>query len=803
MTKTLIRKVERIKNYRIFQNWKPGGGVEFARVNLIYGQNGSGKSTFASLLAGCAANAATESEPQSDSNDATNSGLQLLAAHDAGKFFFQVGVDHRDFWGRVRVFNKDFVHRNLRFEEADGPQPEALLTIGERLADAEKRLATLQQTLASEREKLNNRETEIRLKDKALEGRKTEVAKLVVESLNGTRVATYAPRSYTKKNIARRLAEFDGNPEALNHASVDLAADIAAATEKAMPSVQLESRNSLLERDILDTVHSLLTASIFDTTPIDEIAGNAARSEWVQQGLALHADLKECLFCGQELTQERRDALSAHFDESLKRLQSNIDDLVKQLKSSAQSSETYLNNIPTDTAVYSNLRADLQEARQNYKYEHAAYDAEINSIVNLLLEKRNNPFGTILLAPDLTLRAPSIDALTSVINKHQVKIDRHDVEAAEAAKRVEHFHARNFFDEYERLKAELETQKAARDRHKTTIENLEQEIATLESVDGDPVPGAEELTRGLSGLLGRDELRFSAHGSKHYVIERAGAPATHLSEGEQTAIALLYFLSSVREDKIAGDPPIIVIDDPVSSLDNEILFGASAHIWSELVVNDYVSQLFLMTHSFELFRQWLIQLESRQQHEDCDFAAYQMNPTYAQRGPNEFRRIPRLSRWETDKIRTKVLRSEYHFLFSKVAHAVADRQENETQADQMMELALIPNAARRMLEGFLSFRCPGKMGSFHVALEEVMNGVKNLDSSVRTRVEKYLHTYSHFDGGSISQPLRLDEATTVLRSLFQLMDHVDHDHISSMCKALDIEEHRLLGNFTTASPEGH
>ena len=238
-------------------------------------------------------------------------------------------------------------------------------------------------------------------------------------------------------------------------------------------------------------------------------------------------------------------------------------------------------------------------------------------------------------------------------------------------------------------------------------------------------------------------------------------------------------------------------------MDNEILFGASAHIWSELVVNDYVSQLFLMTHSFELFRQWLIQLESRQQHEDCDFAAYQMNPTYAQRGPDEFRRTPRLSRWETDNNRTKVLRSEYHFLFSKVAHAVADRQENETRADQMMELALIPNAARRMLEGFLSFRCTGKMGSFHVALEEVMNGVNNLDSSVRTRVEKYLHTYSHFDGGNISQPLRLDEATTVLRSLFQLMDRVDHDHISSMCKALDIEEHRLLGNLTTASPEGH
>lgn len=798
MTKALIRQIKTIRNYRIFQNWKPDGGVEFARVNLIYGQNGSGKSTFASLLAGCAANAATESEPQSDSNDATNSGLQLLATHDAGKSFFQVGVDNRDFWGRVRVFNKDFVHRNLRFEEADGPQPEALLTIGERLADAEKRLATLRQTLASERQKLNNRETDIRLKNRALEGRKTEVAKLVVESLNGTRVATYAPRSYTKKNIARRLAEFDGNPEALNHASVDLAADIAAATEKAMPSVQLESRNSLLERDILDTVHSLLTASIFDSTPIDEIAGNAARSEWVQQGLALHDDLKECLFCGQELTQERRDALSAHFDESLKRLQSNIDDLVRQLKSSAQSFETYLNNIPTDTAVYSNLRADLQEARQNYKYEHAAYDAEINTIVNLLIEKKNNPFGTILLAPDLTLRAPSIDALTSVINKHQAKIDRHDVEAAEAAKRVEHFHARNFFDEHERLKAELEKQKAERDHHKTTIENLEQEIATLESVDGDPVPGAEELTRGLSGLLGRDELRFSAHGSKHYVIERAGAPATHLSEGEQTAIALLYFLSSVREDKIVGDPPIIIIDDPVSSLDHGILFGASAHIWSELVVSTYASQVFLLTHNFEFFRQWLIQMEAvPKSRREGGYKAYRVCAQVDHHGC----RKPAFEVWELDDDRRKKLRSQYHFLFDQVATTLKESDRDLDSVAQMEAATLVPNTARKLLEGFLSFRTPANMGKLHNSVRAALDAHPGLDDSVRTMVVRYAHANSHLEEADPTKPLEPSESVPFLHALFMFMDHVDSEHFTSMCQALGHDPEVLLGTSSLTAEE--
>ena len=801
MTKTLIRKVEKIKNYRIFQDWKPSGSVEFARVNLIYGQNGSGKSTFANLLSGCAANAATESEPQSDSNDVTNSGLQLLATQDAGKSFFQVGVDNRDFWGRVRVFNKDFVHRNLRFEEADGPQPEALLTIGERLADAEKLLTILH----PKRDEVNNSihalKKRIESTENAIKARLSTVAKQIVEDLRSSPFPRYrATNVYTRQKVQQLL---DDTSSILINVSTDIAADRKRATGKAMNPVDLPPRGILLEQNALNDVRQLLATSVLGNTPISELVGHSDRSKWVQEGISLHQGLEECLFCGQALPAGRIEALNAHFDESFKRLQADIDSFINRLKQSEAASKSYLNSFPALSDVHEDLQEELQKCHTTYESEHTAYAETIHSIVLALKEKRENPFGTPKLSSHLTLTAPGVDDIKSVVDKHQENINLHDMEAVKAAQRVEYFHIANFLDEYTKLKKDLEALKEEQNSQKTALGDLDREIATLESVDGDPAPGANELTNGLCGLLGRNELTFSTQDSKHYVIKRAGALATHLSEGEQTAIALLYFLSSVREDKIAGDPPIIVIDDPVSSLDNEILFGVSAHIWSELVVNDYVSQLFLMTHSFELFRQWLIQLESRQQHEDCDYAAYQMTPTYAQRGPDEFCRTPRLSRWETDKNRTKVLRSEYHFLFSKVAHAVADRQENETQADQMMELALVPNAARRMLEGFLSFRCPGKMGSFHVALEEVMDGVNDLDSSVRTRVEKYLHTYSHFDGGNISQPLRLNEATTVLRSLFQLMDRVDHDHVSSMCKALDIEEHSLLDNLTTASPEGH
>lgn len=801
MTKALIRKIETINNYRIFQKWKPDGGVEFARVNLIYGQNGSGKSTFASLLAGCAANATAESESHSDGNDEANAGLQLLVTHDAGKSSFQIDLDDREFWGRVRVFNRDFVHRSLRFEKPNGPSPEALLTIGKRLADATEKLEELRPQLDEARQRLSTADTTWKTTNATINSQASDVARRVATDLSGA--PGFNSRSYDRRNVKKLLEIFDSDPTILADDTTDLLVDRELATGHAMRPVTLQPREILLEQDVLNDVRELLSTNILSNTLIMELVGHSDRSKWVQEGIILHNHLEKCLFCGQELTPDRVNDLNAHFDETFKKLQTDIDDLVNRLETSKEASRTYLDAFPARSDVYEDLQEKLLSSRATYKTEHKVYADAIHSIVSALKEKRENPFDVPVLSSNLVLTALSVAALNSVVDMHQARIDHHDAEAMKAAERVEHYHVRSFFDEYKQFKKNLEQQRAELNRQREMVEDLEQQITALENVDGDPIPGAKELTKDLSGLLGRNELTFSAHDSKHYVIKRADAPATHLSEGEQTAIALLYFLSSVRKDKIAGEPPIVIIDDPVSSLDNEILFGVSAHIWSELVVNTYVSQIFLMTHNFELFRQWLIQLESRQQHEGCNYAAYEMTPMYAQRGRNKFQRTPRLSRWETDKNRAKVLRSEYHFLFSKVAHAVTDRQEGETQADQMMELALIPNAARRMLEGFLSFRCPGRIGSFHVALEEVMNGVENLDSTVRTRVEKYLHTYSHFDGSNISQPLRLNEATTVLRSLFQLMYRVDPDHVSSMCKALDIEEHKLLDKLAPASSEGH
>ena len=85
-----------------------------------------------------------------------------------------------------------------------------------------------------------------------------------------------------------------------------------------------------------------------------------------------------------------------------------------------------------------------------------------------------------------------------------------------------------------------------------------------------------------------------------YTITRGGVSAEFLSEGETTAIALLYFLKSLQDRRFPLANGVIVLDDPVSSLDANALFLAFAFIRER---TKDAGQLFILTHNFSFFRQ--------------------------------------------------------------------------------------------------------------------------------------------------------------------------------------------------------
>ena len=102
------------------------------------------------------------------------------------------------------------------------------------------------------------------------------------------------------------------------------------------------------------------------------------------------------------------------------------------------------------------------------------------------------------------------------------------------------------------------------------------------------------------------------------VIRPNGKPADRLSEGERNFIAFLYFYHIVRGSQRSDSvkDKIVVIDDPVSSMDSGALFIVSALVREmievcfnntdyrgNVVEGDYIKQIFILTHNVYFHRE--------------------------------------------------------------------------------------------------------------------------------------------------------------------------------------------------------
>jgi len=148
-----------------------------------------------------------------------------------------------------------------------------------------------------------------------------------------------------------------------------------------------------------------------------------------------------------------------------------------------------------------------------------------------------------------------------------------------------------------------------------------------------------------------------------YAITRGGKPALALSEGEMTAIALLYFLKSLQDKRFDLANGVVVLDDPVSSLDANALYLAFGFMRQR---TKDAGQLIIFTHNFTFFRQvrnWFHHLPGQNKRDINQRPArfYMLDCEHDQNGRcASIRRLdPLLEQYE----------SEYHYLFACVYRA--------------------------------------------------------------------------------------------------------------------------------------
>jgi wobble nucleotide-excising tRNase len=735
----------------------PDDLAPFAQYNVIYGWNGTGKTTISELL--------RQLEKRATPPESTGA---LEVDHTPLPFdrFPQSDLP-------IRVFNRDYASETV-FPVGGGDLP-LIVVLGKEDVDRRKALDELTASIARLEQDQQQREAEANAANESLDSFCVQLAKSIKDALTSPGAGPF--NTFNKSNYRSRVDEM---LKASAHAAWLLADEEVAATRiaceaKAMPALPLPVE---LFSDVTP-LHHMVTAilqQVVTATVIDELRADAALSRWTREGLELHRqrEARSCLFCHGEIPDARLDALTQHFNSAFEMFLSQVD--------GARAECTRLSRAIRESLSFSDVARVHDTLRAEYSAAVSTASAEGNRLLGCLgqyeyalANKREAPFVRL----NLEIRSP--DMAHDVLQRVRGLVERHNdvsMKADEARSFARERLANHMIAESAALYMSLAAaaQEAENRLHEATQALCERHAAARELSDhiAAHVRPAEQLNSDLRNYLGHDELTL-VPSDRGYRVERGGAKAHPLSEGEKTALALLFFLKSLDDSTFDRKSAVVVIDDPITSLDSRNLFSAFAFIKQR---TSDVRQVFILTHSHPLLRQvvnWFRHLNGpKLEDKKLSRPASDPNPPKARYFVLE--QIPGGSpRKSTLKQMDDALRkwnSEYQYLFSRVycaAHGGASLSIENAYP--------LPNVARRVLEMFLAFRRPQDSGNFADGLQSL-----NCDPVITSRVLRFLHSFSHgdaIDEGSHDASC-LTEATAVMADVLALIGEADPGHYDAM-----------------------
>src|SRR5690625_1020187 len=769
----MLKRIDSVRDCGFFEDYRWSSELPaLARINVIYGSNGTGKTSLAGAFDGLR-------------NPSDAEGFRRLSLTiDDGE---ERTTDGRDdpLFDRILVFSEHYVTRSHNFSAGSADMP-AVLTIGEKPVEAERKLEELREELEkklAEREKQAGYESDA---VRALNETYGAVSQQVVDAASRAGGRWHSRSNFNVGVVRKVFAE--------SHAEWELLTD--QDLDDKIGLINSDKAEGIPEDQLIVTVPNELSerlASALSTTPtsviLDTLESNPSATSWVDEGRHLHEVSERCIFCGSPFTEARRNLIHQHFSRAVEDAQSILRSAIAQLKTVIIEVEAALASLPSRGLFYEDLRPRHKKANSEARSELTALKSWATDALSLAEQK----LGNVLSPINESISDPPIVSAGDMLKlrtEHNDRVSQHDELVQEAARAIERHYLKSAEPSVNNNQEKMDEARTTGVKLDESIAEIREKLVTLETVEGDPVPSAKVLTNEVGRLLGRNELTFELVEGR-YQVTRNGEPAHGLSLGERTAITLVHFLERVARFDSSKGKPIVIIDDPVSSLDSEIFMGVSTYIWTEAIVKDHVAQLLLFSHNFELFRQWDIQIEAlhRARAEDgrrfkkvypAEFYEIRSHHT-TQKGATS--RHPVLTKWPPSAKARKKVRSTYHHAFMALADAHRNLAADDSVENRLDAQLLFPNVIRRVLETFLAFKQPEWVGNLTSAMGKSADllraaGYQGDADALRLRLTRYAHAYSHSEAPTTDIVVSPDEVSSAVTSLFEFMYFIDPNHFT-------------------------
>lgn len=566
--------------------------VNLKPINFFYGANGSGKTTISRLIENPA-----------------------------------ISADSRISWLRnsqipAMVYNNDFITSNF----TDSKELQGVFTLGKAEQAQLDRLALLK----DERKRHEQMKTKSAILLDGEDGKTGKNAELV--SLEAKLVARCweqktkhddyfkgaftGLRSNKEAFKARVLQEYASNSSALGDL-VDLQGR-ALVLYGEQPSKMSSVPSLDLSRLTSFETSPVLAKKVIgkDDVSISAIIQRLGNSDWVRQGMKLleHTD-GQCPFCQQNIPHDFEKNLADYFDETFEADSRAVATLRSNYFQVADEVLTQARNLLASDCIYFD--------KEKVSLEIQALEAVILVNKNRMDKKVSSPSSEI----ELEGLKDVGDGIVGGVDAANVKITEHNRLVAsftaeqnkltgEIWKYVIDTELKNTLADYasekEKLRKSIAGITTSLDKAKENITNVDIEIDKIETALTSVKPTVIAINKILKNFGFRSfSLDPACIGNSYRLIRADGKDAKQtLSEGEKTFVTFLYFYhllrGSITTSGITSDR-IVVIDDPVSSLDSDVLFIVSSlikQLFTEARKKDsHLKQIFVLTHNVHFHKE--------------------------------------------------------------------------------------------------------------------------------------------------------------------------------------------------------
>jgi wobble nucleotide-excising tRNase len=742
----MIKKINKIKKFGLFDDFNWSTDLpEFKRFNILYGWNWTGKTTLSRVFQCYEHGSIDKDFPSSEFEIELNDGAKLN----------QQNLDH-DL--KIRVFNKLFIEENISWEGSAQP----IYFIGKKniaLQEELEKLSAKEKALGIEIIKLKeNLQTKKKEKGKLA----WSIGKNIKDNLTTNLNDKY--RLYDKTNffnfIQNKKAELK-NPKNLELSESDYKKLKQSISKERMDPIPEIPEIKLEGEKFITRANDLMSKSIISNS-IEKLTKDWIINNWVREGLDIHKnrESKICEFCGQKLPTGLISRFEAHFNDEYNKFIQSIKTLTSQIES-----QKIKPNLPDSSRIYSDFQKEFSAAKTTNTKAVQDANIELDKIKNKLSEKIKNPFKESTIGEsEVDLKKfdqlnNAFKSLNQIIKKHNSLTHNFDSEITKNKAKLEAHFIAEVIDEYNRIEADIKNTDNEIKRKDQEARKYKEEITEKEKDLLDHRVPADTINDLLKVYFGREEIKLEVAGDGYY-IKRNNDVAKNLSEGEKTAIAFSYFITKLREKDFDLCNGVVVIDDPVSSLDSNALFQAFAFMKNSC---KDAGQLLIFTHNFDFFRQvknWFDYTGKKN---------FYMVTNSLDKNRNRIAKISKIDQLLVD------YDSEYHYLFSLLYRY---SKLNDQDLEKVYNL---PNIARKFIECFLAFKIP-KKETLHKKIENL-----NFNKDKQTKINRFIQTHSHLknEDGIINFDMSiLSETSQVIKDILDLIDHEDKRHYESLCESI-------------------